>query len=289
MPIVTVCNHKGGCGKTTTTLNLASLMARFLMYLHKQEPTNTHPPRILLVDMDPQAGSNYCLRNKGEAPIKHTLDQLLMVKPSGAVPLLPSVMPSTWEFIDYIPTSEEGMVDANVNMTSRHANPTKVLDSLLRPLNSTYDFIFVDSGPSRGSFMWNVLYCGDMIIIPSIMEASNVKGARETILNIEYLAKVEGRKPYFVGLLPTVFRKFRKIDDHPLKGSHEEYAQKVETAFKEYGVKMLHPIRESMDSQQAYGKKVSIQEHNPKAGVLSDYSDLVEELYNGEKNHRATN
>lgn len=284
MSIITICNHKGGCGKTTTALNLGSLLSKYEAYLNRESTPTKPAPRILIVDMDPQGGANYCLENNDpNIQIKKYLEDLLMIRPSGSVSPATSILPSAWAHIDYIPSTENGMANANAVFAAHHLDSAKVLNGLIKHVKQDYKYIIIDTGPAKSSFMWNALYAADMVIIPAIMEASNIKGATETINNIGYLRKVENKAPYFVGILPSVFRRFRKINDRPLTGSHEEYAEKIADAFRKYGVRVLHPIRESMDSQQAYGKKLSIRDYNPKAAVLSDYSALVEEIYNAQK------
>src|SRR5271168_2973736 len=141
--IIAICNQKGGTGKTTTTINLASALA----VLNK---------KILIVDMDPQGNASSGIGvNKNE--LKESLYDVLIHR----VAVDQALIKTEFKNLDIIP--------CNINLTgaeielvgalSRETRLKKALDSI----KDGYDFIFIDSPPSLGLLTLNALVAADSI------------------------------------------------------------------------------------------------------------------------------
>jgi chromosome partitioning protein len=147
MRIIALYNIKGGVGKTTSAVNLAYLSA-------------VRGRRTLLWDLDAQGAATYILRVKprikggGEALVK------------ARRPLNTAVKGTDYENLDLLPA----------DFTYRHLDllldqqkkPTRRLATLLRPLQTDYDHVFLDCPPSMSLLSENVLRAADTVLVPLI-------------------------------------------------------------------------------------------------------------------------
>jgi chromosome partitioning protein len=184
--IISLCNQKGGVGKTTTTINLGAALAET-------------GRRILLVDFDPQGSLSVGL---GVNP--HTLElsvyDLLLNR---GVNFDDVVMESPVDGMDILP----GNIDlsaAEVQLVSEVARE-QTLHRVLQPVRDRYDFILVDCAPSLGLLTINALTASDKVIIPLECEFFALRGVA---LLTDTIAKVQDRlntSLELLGILPTMF------------------------------------------------------------------------------------
>ena len=136
---IAVCNQKGGTGKTTTTINLASALA----VLGK---------KILIVDMDPQGNASSGVGvNKNE--IKESLYDVLIHR----ISITQGLIKTNFNNLDIIPCNINltGAEIELVGVLSRETRLKKALESI----KDNYDFIFIDSPPSLGLLTLKCLSC----------------------------------------------------------------------------------------------------------------------------------
>lgn len=170
--IVAVSNNKGGAGKTSTVLNLASAIARRI-----------EGYRVLVIDCDPQRNLSYFLgwddsHELGGAPTIYTA---LCNEQQG----LPVYRAENGLY--YTPASVNlNGIDA---LLSLRANPSKALSEVLqRPIDNrtgeelpsaigeAFDFVFIDTQPAMSRMTYNAFYAADGYIIPTELEEASVKG-----------------------------------------------------------------------------------------------------------------
>lgn len=152
--VISIANHKGGVGKTTTTASVGSILA-------------SQGYQVLTIDIDPQANLTSSLL-KGEAG--HTIYSALVGKESE----LPIINIS--ENLDLVPSSLT-LAMAELEMVSAMSRE-KVLSELLTPLKEKYDFILIDCPPSLGLLTLNAITASNEVIIPLVAEALPVKGLK---------------------------------------------------------------------------------------------------------------
>lgn len=152
MSTISILNHKGGTGKTTTTLNLG----KALTILGR---------KILLIDLDPQANLTQSLGLEG---CEVTITELFSDKLKD-VPIL-NIAPG----FDLVPASldlsaVEPLLYANINSYFK-------LKSFLDPIKASYDFILIDCPPSLAILTQNALISSDKVLITVQPQYLSLKG-----------------------------------------------------------------------------------------------------------------
>lgn len=171
--IVAVSNNKGGAGKTSTVLNLASAIARRI-----------EGYRVLVIDCDPQRNLSYFLGwdDSQELAGSPTLYTALCNERQG----LPVYLAQNGLYFTPASVNLNG-IDA---ILSLRPNPSKALAEILqRPIDDrtagsvpgdsvteSFDFIFIDTQPAMSRMTYNALYAADGYIIPTELEEASVKG-----------------------------------------------------------------------------------------------------------------
>lgn len=154
--VIAVCNNKGGVGKTTTAVNVASYLAR-------------KGKQILLVDMDAQANLTYCI-SEG---VKASPDWIVRREPTPV---------KVRENIDLIAS------DFTLSAVEESLHYKDALGEILEPLRTEYDYILIDTSPSVGILTLNAIRASDSVIITLTAEALPTQGMK----TLEKVIETEG-------------------------------------------------------------------------------------------------
>ena len=184
--VISMCNQKGGVGKTTTTINLGAALVET-------------GRRVLLVDFDPQGSLSVGL---GVNP--HTLEvsiyNLLLSKdyePSEVI------APTTVEGLDILPSNID-LSAAEIQLVSE-VGREQTLERVLRKVRGDYDVILIDCAPSLGLLTINALTASDHVLMPLECEFFALRGIA---LLTDTITKVTDRlNPDLkvLGILGTMF------------------------------------------------------------------------------------
>lgn len=148
--VIAVANHKGGCGKTTTVVNLASEFGRLGL-------------SVLVVDMDPQANASLHIGKKHPSEIPVTCAELLMSE----LEKLPQAIEesTTLENVSLIYGSL-ALGRTEDELREQTPRPSEELRHKLQPLQGLFDVILIDTPPSLKLLTSNALAVATHVIIP---------------------------------------------------------------------------------------------------------------------------
>ncbi|WP_367650777.1 ParA family protein [Nocardioides sp. zg-1308] len=184
--VVSMCNQKGGVGKTTTTINLGASLAET-------------GRRVLLVDFDPQGSLSVGLGlNPHEMDL--TIYNLLMDRETT---LDDVVVPSGIEGMDLLPSNID-LSAAEVQLVHEVARE-QTLQRVLAPALADYDIILIDCQPSLGLLTVNALTASDGVIVPLECEYFALRGVALLKTTIDKVRERLNPKLEIDGVLGTMF------------------------------------------------------------------------------------
>jgi len=199
--VIAIANQKGGVGKTTTTINLASCIA----ILEK---------RVLIVDADPQANSSSGTGVDAEQSnlslyecMINDLDPHLAIVETDTPNLF--LLPSN---IDLVGADIE-----LVNMTNRE----RVLKHVIDQVKDEYDFIFIDCLPSLGLLTINALTAADSVIIPVQCELFALEGLSKIKNTIELVKGALNPELQIEGVLLSMYDKRLRLSTMVIQNIRE--------------------------------------------------------------------
>ena len=183
--IIAMCNQKGGVGKTTTAINLASALAGY-------------GRKVLVVDFDPQGALS-----AGLGVVAHDIKTIydLMVEKDLSVEEV--IVKTSVKNLDVIPANID-LSAAEVQLVNEVARE-QILARILRPILENYDVIIIDCQPSLGLLTVNALTAAHGVIIPLNCEFFALRGVA---LLIETIEKVRDRLNPAIkldGILATMY------------------------------------------------------------------------------------
>jgi chromosome partitioning protein len=210
--IFAAVNEKGGVTKTTSTANLAVMLARLGF-------------RVLAIDGDPQGHLTFTFGYERNM-LEHTLyDVLLGSKPLKDVILPTFVNPKSLAFFDPDlsektdqPISGPDLIPINMKASAADGElrgkltwPT-LLKKALKPVQADYDYIIIDTNPSLGVLTVNALCAAQAIIIPLIPEVLSVQGLGD-LLQVVQQARDDALNPT-LKIAGVVFTKVQRYKGH---------------------------------------------------------------------------
>ena len=241
--IISVLNHKGGTGKTTTSLNLGKAL-NILGY------------RVLLVDLDAQANLSQSLGIEDESEtIAETFSQKIKSLPVKQIEEFLHLVPASLE----LSAIEPGMY-SNINSYF-------LLRSLLEQLRDDYDFILIDCPPSLGIFTQNALIASDSVLITVQAQFLSLRGL-DTVYNM--IASVREKlndKITIQGLVLTQTNNTR-ISKDIVQSLRETFKEKV----------FATTIRQNVAIAEASAHRKDIFTYSPESYGAIDYMNLAKEI-----------
>ncbi len=183
--IIAILNQKGGCGKTTSAVNLSTALA-------------INNRKVLLVDIDPQGNATTSFgieKNKLEKTIYTTL--------TGKSSVRDAIIPTGIEGLDIVP-SNISLSGAEIEL-SGEIGFHSILKEKLSPVNSYYDYIFIDVPPSLGVLTINSLVASDSVIIPIQAEFYALEGMADLIEAMELVSNRLNSPSKIKGILLTLY------------------------------------------------------------------------------------
>ncbi len=172
--VLTVSNQKGGVGKTTTTVNLASALAR-------------RGANVLVIDLDPQGNASTALGVAHRPEVTSVYEVLL-----GDHTIAEAVQPSTDHENLFCVPSTINLAGAEIELVSLVAREQRLrtaLDTFLREADREYHYVFIDCPPSLGLLTVNAFVAAREVLIPIQCEYYALEGLSQLLGNIQLIQK----------------------------------------------------------------------------------------------------
>ena len=232
--IVSIVNQKGGVGKTTTAVNLATILA-------------VMDKRILLIDLDSQGNSSSGLgirQDQRKVTTYHVL--------CGLEPIQKAIYQSEIPNLSLI-TSNTNLAAIEMELLGKN-NYEIILKELLSLIHKEYDYIIIDCPPSLSLLTLNALVASDEVIIPMLCDFYSLEGLSHLLKTIEIVEKKLNPKIKIGGILFTIYDQRNRL------------TQQVEKDVRSCLGKMVYnttiPRNVIVSEAPSHGKAVIIYDYN---------------------------
>lgn len=184
--ILAVANQKGGVGKTTTAINLATAMSAV-------------GKRVLLVDLDPQGNASTGLGVRRSSITKSTYDLIF-----NGVSVAEAAVKTKVPHLSVVPSSIH-LSGAEIELVTADQREYRLREALRVPL--PYDYIIIDCPPSLSLLTLNALVATDSIVVPLQCEFYALEGLSHLVKTVERVKKHYNPSLGIHGVLLTMFDK----------------------------------------------------------------------------------
>jgi chromosome partitioning protein len=251
MRVLAIVNQKGGCGKTTTVVNLAGCLA-------------ADGFRVLVVDMDPQAHATLALGIDPDEPEENLYE--VLAEPDGASAMRQVILPAA-AGIDVAPS---GIVLSALEQklaTEAVETRTEKLALALDRVTEDYDFALIDCPPNVGLLTFNALRAAGEVIVPLETSPFAIHGVTKLVDTIALLSERIGHQ-VSVRVLPTVY------------DGRTRYARRTLGRIRELFGDLCFDtvIRMNVKLREAAASGLPICVYAPSAHGSSDYAALAIEV-----------
>lgn len=244
--IIAIANHKGGVAKTTTAINLGAALA-------------LKGKKVLLVDLDPQCSLTETLyAGETEGTVLTSMQGGKLLNPL-------KIKENLW-----LVPSDKNLNAAEIMLSSMKGAQI-LLRNILLPVKHSYDYILLDTPPSRGLVTVNALAAADSVIIPTLAEILSVRGMKDMNELISMVRDKINPGLRIEGLLLVIFGD--------RTGAARKTAVYIEGIAQFLETRVFRTrIRKNVTVVESQMAGTDIFAENPAANAAKDYMALAEEL-----------
>jgi chromosome partitioning protein len=241
--VIAVFNHKGGTGKTTTSVSLAAGLA-------------LRGKRVLVVDTDAQGNVGVSFNVKAERSLYHVVVMGLSAADASI---------RVRENLDLV-VSNESLAAAELYLAGRQ-NRDRVLARRLAAARDSYDVIVLDCSPSLSLMNQNALVFADSLLVPVACDYLSLVGVRQVIRTVKNVNQLLHHPVRIWGVLPTFYDARARICREALATMRDHF-----------GERCLDPIRAAMKIKEAPSLGQTIFEYAAGSHPAEDYMRAVDRL-----------
>jgi chromosome partitioning protein len=241
--VLAVFNHKGGTGKTTTSVQVAAGLAE-------------KGAKVLLVDTDGQGNVATSLALTSERSLYHVIVMGLALE-QAVIEARPN--------LDVLP-SNETLAAAELYLAGQKRRD-RVLAQRLERARELYDYVIVDCSPSLSLMNQNALAFADAVLCPVACDYLSLVGVRQVLRTIKQVNRILGHAVQLWGVLPTQFDTRARI-----------CREALETLRQNFGDVCLSPVHYVSRVKEAPSVGKTLFEYAPSSTATEDYWRVVEKL-----------
>lgn len=253
--IFSISNQKGGVGKTTTALNLATYLAEA-------------GKSVLLIDLDPQAnltsglGQSRTQEQEKDNEKRKTIYDIILSQAN----IKEGVIKTRQKNLDLIPASID-LAGAEVELVGALSRET-ILQNALAEIKDNYDYIFIDCPPSLGILPINAFVASDLVLIPVQCEYFALEGLSQLMNTISLVKNRLNQKLDIGGVILTMFDTRTNLS--------KQVADEIRAFFKDKVMLQHIPRNIKLAESPSFGK--SIFEYDNSSSGAEAYRALAEEF-----------
>jgi len=245
--IIAVANQKGGVGKTTTTVNLSTILAQ-------------NGKKVLLIDADPQGNATSGLGAEKEVEFS-TYD--ILVNDTEIEDILQKTMIKNLK----VCPSNMNLAGAEVELVSMMSREQRLKEKL-EAIKEQFDYIFIDCPPSLGLVTLNAFTAANSVLIPVQCEYFALEGLGQLLNTVNLVKKHLNKEIQIEGALLTMYDIRTNLSNQVVKEVKKYFNNKV--------YKTVIPRNVRLSEAPSYGMPIT--EYDPKSKGAKSYTKLAKEF-----------
>lgn len=245
--VISVANQKGGVGKTTTTVNLSTILAK-------------KGKKVLLIDTDPQGNATSGLGVDKDSELS-TYDLLVADTPATDI-----IQDTAVKNLKICP-SNINLAGAEVQLVSMMSREQRMKEKL-DVIKENFDYILIDCPPSLGLITLNAFTASDSVLIPVQCEYYALEGLGQLLSTIELVKKHLNKGLYIEGALLTMYDIRTNLSNQVVKEVKRYFENKV--------YKNVIPRNVKVSEAPSYGMPISI--YDPHSKGAKSYEKFTKEF-----------
>ena len=262
--VISVCNQKGGVGKTTTAIAMGAVLAEL-------------GKKVLLIDVDDSGNPSLSINLGTEEPERSLVDLMLTsYMDRDTTSLLEETILHHEEGMDYIPAENRlGGISEILSASQDEAKKRTVLKRAIAPIRERYEYILLDAAPTLNMMSINLLTAADEIIITTQPQGAAEDGIPALVSSVAQVRQNLNTALCIKGLLITMLDRRTNYN--------KEKASTMERAYTDLGMRVFSTrIPRAITAESCMEQHQSILKFDPKGKVAAAYRDFVNEYLSEE-------